>query len=240
MLDAWGMATKTGIQAIRAARRKKLAALLDKYGKVELSKLTDINPDYLWQMGKGEGKSARGVNDDNARKIERGTGHQPYWMDSDDDASTSPVVAASENGGGYLRVAHLEAEVDMGDGRVNADFPEVIRSIDLAEPYIRSIVGFLPPPGRLVIITGRGDSMIPTIQPGESLIVDTGVTSYDGDGLYLINLGHGQQVKRLIDHGTEAGIHVHSDNKAYPAIKVPAGAIVGGKVYLRNRIDRLN
>lgn len=149
-------------------------------------------------------------------------------------------VSQGESGGAYLRVRHLDAEGSMGDGRVNADFPEVIRSIDLAEPFIRSIVGFLPPPGRLVIITGRGDSMIPTIQPGEALIVDTGVTTYDGDGLYLINLGHGQQVKRLIDHGAEAGIHVHSDNPAYPAIRLPEGAVVGGKVYLRNRIDRMN
>lgn len=149
-------------------------------------------------------------------------------------------VSGREIRGNYLRVVHLDAEGDMGHGSINADFPEVIRSIDLAEPYIRSIVGFLPPPGRLVIITGRGDSMIPTIQPGEALIVDTGIGTYDGDGLYLINLGHGQQVKRLIDHGAEAGIHVHSDNKAYPAIRMPSGAVIGGKVYLRNRIDRMN
>lgn len=127
----------------------------------------------------------------------------------------------------------------MGEGRINDDYPEVIKSMDFTPAYIRSVVGFVPQPGRLVLVTGRGDSMIPVIQPGESLMVDTGVTSFDGDGIYLINTGNGQQIKGLQDRGD--AIYVVSANAAlYPAFPLPRGAIVGGKVYLRNRIDRLN
>lgn len=128
----------------------------------------------------------------------------------------------------------------MGDGRANDDFPEVIRAVDYTQQYIRALIGFVPQPGRLVLVTGRGDSMAPTIQPGESLLVDTGIVSYDGDGVYLVNLGNGQQIKRLIDHGKLEGIYVHSDNKAYPALPFPKDGIVAGKVYLRNRVDRFN
>jgi Predicted transcriptional regulator len=53
----------------------------------------------------------------------------------------------------------------MGGELVNDDNPEVVRAMDFTPSYIRSVVGFLPPPGRLVLITGRGDSMIPVIQP---------------------------------------------------------------------------
>lgn len=137
----------------------------------------------------------------------------------------------------YVRVVDTGGVGDMGDGAINDDFPEVIRGVDYTQQYIRGILGFVPPPGRLMLFTGRGDSMMPTIQPGESLLVDTGVNTYDGDGIYLINLGHGQQIKRLADHGAE-GIFVHSDNSMYQPIKWPAGAIVGGRVYLRNRVDR--
>lgn len=213
---------------VGAATRAKFGAMLGVSGEGSGQKL------YNWY------RRDQRIPDDQ-RKPLAALGLSIDWInDNEGQMLISAPVAGNEIAGGYLRVAHLDAEGDMGDGRINADFPDVIRSIDLAEPYIRSIVGFLPPPGRLVIITGRGDSMIPTIQPGEALIVDTGIGTYDGDGLYLINLGHGQQVKRLIDHGMEAGIHVHSDNSAYPAIQMPAGAIIGGKVYLRNRIDRLN
>ncbi len=81
--------------------------------------------------------------------------------------------------------------------------------------------------------------MIPVIQPGEALIVDTGVKSFDGDGIYLLNTGNGQQVKGLQDRGD--AVYVVSANAAlYPAFPFPRGAVIGGKVYLRNRIDRLN
>lgn len=187
---------------------------------------------------------ARGVSKRGATKAQSKLGISSSWVTE----AQSPVLIS-----GISRIAEIEtteadsfridliaAEADMGDGRINEDFPEVIRAVEFPSDYIRSVVGFLPPPGRLVLVTGRGDSMIPVIQPGDSVIVDTGVAKYDGDGLYLINLGNGQQIKRLVDHGEDAGIYAHSDNKAYPELPLPKGAIVGGKVYLRARVDRFN
>lgn len=173
---------------------------------------------------------------------------RPEWVNdlssTDDgyptDEAPLPPVSPPATPPDYVRVVDLGAEASMGDGRVNDDSPEVIRAVDYTQQYIRGLVGFVPPPGRLVLFTGRGDSMMPTIQPGESLLVDTGVTSFDGDGIYLVNLGNGQQIKRLIDHGKASGVYVHSDNPAYPAIPFPSEGIVAGKVYLRNRVDRFN
>lgn len=153
--------------------------------------------------------------------------------------STSEPVSAAETGDGYVRVQQLDGEVGMGDGRVNDDFPDIVRAMDFAPTYIRSIVGFVPPPGRLVLVTGRGDSMIPVINPGESLMVDTGVTTFDGDGIYLLNTGNGQQVKALQDRG-DAVYVVSANTTLYPAFPMPMNTVIGGKVYLRNRIDRFN
>ena len=126
----------------------------------------------------------------------------------------------------------------MGDGVENLDNPEVIRAIDFERGYIRSIAGFVPSPGRLRLISGRGDSMLPLIQPGDAVVVDTGITSFDGDGIYLINMGNGHQIKRLLDRGV---IHVASENKSYgDPFPMPEGTLIGGKVYLRNRIERFN
>lgn len=151
----------------------------------------------------------------------------------------SEVVSNPATAHRYVRVQQLDGDADMGDGRINDDFPDIVRAMDFAPTYIRSLVGFVPPPGRLVLVTGRGDSMIPVINPGESLMVDTGVTTYDGDGIYLLNTGNGQQVKALQDRGD--AVYVVSANTAlYPAFPMPRNTVIGGKVYLRNRIDRFN
>ncbi len=156
-------------------------------------------------------------------------------------AASEESVSAAATPADYVRVQQLDGDAGMGDGRINDDYPEVIRAVDYTRDYIRGMVGFVPPPGRLVLITGRGDSMMPTIMPGDSLLVDTGVSAFDGDGIYLVNLGSGQQIKRLVDHGGAEGIYVHSDNTAvYQPRPLPKEHVIGGKVYLRNRIDRLS
>lgn len=151
-------------------------------------------------------------------------------------ASLLAAVSPPETGTDYVRAEQM-GEADMGDGRVNDDYPEVIRSVDFTEPYIRALVGFVPPPGRLKLVTGRGDSMIPTIMPGDVVLVDTGCAWFDGDGLYLVNSGNGQQIKRLHDKG--GVIHVVSDNAIYTPEPVNERTVIGGKVYLRNRLDRM-
>jgi phage repressor protein C with HTH and peptisase S24 domain len=150
-------------------------------------------------------------------------------------APPSPI-SPPEIAPAYVRVEQM-GEADMGDGRVNDDYPEVIRSVDFELPYIRALMGFVPPPGRLKLVTGRNDSMMPTIMPGDVVLVDTGITWFDGDGLYLVNSGNGQQIKRLHDKG--GVIHVVSDNTFYTPEPVNERTIIGGKVYLRNRLDRM-
>lgn len=155
------------------------------------------------------------------------------------DHGAAEVIAEPETDPGYVRVEQIDAEAGMGGEVVNDDYPDVIRAMDFTHEYIRGIVGFVPPPGRLILMTGRGDSMVPTIHPGDTVVVDTGVTSFDGDGLYLINMGNGHQIKRLVDRGL---VHVASDNRAAygEPFQIPEGTVVGGKVYLRTRIERFN
>lgn len=165
------------------------------------------------------------------------TGKGPKKIEALPDVAGA-AVALAETPPPYVRIQQIDAEAGMGGEVVNDDYPDVIRAMDFTQEYIRGIVGFVPPPGRLILMTGRGDSMVPTIQPGDTVVVDTGVTSFDGDGLYLINMGSGHQIKRLVDRGR---VHVASDNRAYgEPFQIPEGTVVGGKVYLRNRIERFN
>jgi phage repressor protein C with HTH and peptisase S24 domain len=228
-------------------RRQLLRALIDdKFEGVaaRFANAVGITPSYVTRMLYPQGKAgAKGIGEDSIEKIEDAL-RIPGYFSGKTEAPTNRVaesvpVYGSATDTSYVRVQQLDAEVGMGGETVNEDYPEVIRAMDFTPTYIRSVVGFLPAPGRLVLVTGRGDSMIPIIQPGETLLVDSGVQTFDGDGIYLINTGNGQQVKGLQDRGD--AIYIVSANAAlYPAFAMPRSTLIGGKVYLRNRIDRFN
>lgn len=190
----------------------------------------------------GPTKSLRGPN---AIKAAKRLGVNVEWLSTGSGpmrsgSATPQVVASPETRPDYVRVEQMDAEGIMGkEGRVNDEVPEVIRAVDYTPTYIRSVMGFVPPPGRLVLITGRGNSMMPVIQPGDSILVDMGIKEFDGDGLYLINSGNGEQVKALQDRG--GAIYVVSANsELFPAYPASKETRVLGKVYLRNRVDRFN
>ena len=85
----------------------------------------------------------------------------------------------------------------MGVGVVNQDVPEVMQVMEVAEWEVRRKLGFLPRPGQIQIITGRGPSMRPKIEDGDIVWIDTAVDYFDGDDYYLISYDGETQIKML-------------------------------------------
>lgn len=138
--------------------------------------------------------------------------------------------AANETPAGYVRFQLMEGAGGMGQGVVNQDYPEVIRHVEVAEWEVRRKIGYLPEPGRIALITGRGPSMRPQIDHGDVVMVDTSVRAFDGDGVYVINLGGETQIKMLQVRGD--GLYVVSANPAYPPYRVEHAEDlhIGGRV----------
>lgn len=119
----------------------------------------------------------------------------------------------------------------MGVGVVNEEFPEVIRSMEYAEWDIRQRLGFLPKPGRLKLITGRGPSMAPIINNGDVVMVDTAVDYFDGDAIYVINIGGETQIKGL-QRRTD-GVYIVSANPLFPPYMAPEDLFIAGKAVVQ-------
>lgn len=152
-------------------------------------------------------------------------------------ASVHTPAPAGEIAVGYVRLGLLDAVAGMGDGGQMVEYPEVIREMDFSELQIRNLIGFMPKAGRLALMTGRGTSMEPAIKPGDVVIVDTWCQHFDGDGIYVIDVGSGPQIKAL--QRRSDGVWVVSANPIYPPFKADSEMVIGGKVYVRNRMDRL-
>lgn len=182
---------------------------------------------------------SRGVAQQGAVAVQIKLGINASWIMSGqgerftqlpDWAQSGGAVQPVETPPGYVRFQLLEGAGGMGAGVVNQDYPEVIRQVDMAEWEVRRKIGFLPQPGRIQLITGRGPSMRPRIDHGDVVMVDTTVTGFDGDATYVINVNGETQIKMLQMRGD--GLYVVSANADYPAYKLQQGDAlhVGGKV----------
>lgn len=91
----------------------------------------------------------------------------------------------------------------------------------------------------LHIITARGDSMSPTLNDGDAVIVDVSQRDVTQDGLYAVSLSGATLIKRI--QITPKGLLLISDNPRYHPIALDEGDSVNiiGRVYVGLQIRRL-
>ncbi|AVU01206.1 S24 family peptidase [Xanthomonas oryzae] len=179
-----------------------------------------MSSSYLSQL-----LSGKPIGREVARKISLVMERDAGWMDRPHTPTpeANSTVLAHEMTPGYLRLELYEGAAGMGTGVVNQDFPEVIRTLEVAEWEVRRKLGFLPKPGRIQLITGRGPSMRPKIEDGDVVWIDTAVDYFDGDDYYLINVDGETSIKML--QRRSDGLYVVSVNPEFPAWKPETGAL---------------
>lgn len=88
-------------------------------------------------------------------------------------------------------------------------------------------------PNNLAIIKVVGVSMEPEYHAGEKILVDVGVRTFIGDGVYVLDCGYGLIIKHLqiVLGSTPQIINVISTNTIYPTQQVPIQDVdIKGKV----------
>lgn len=195
-------------------RQERLVALLhEKYEgqQIALANAAEISATLVSRYIGG----TKGIGEDMVSKIEKNTGYLGWFgihQTEDTNEAPTPKVRTSTQkaprGGAVFHL--LDVEAACGDGRQNSDYPEIVRSIVLSNEEARDRIGSLNKSGSIQVIVATGDSMVPTIQPHDLLFVDTAVTEFAGDGIYLIRRDHGLSCKRISMTGRT--ILVTSDN----------------------------
>ncbi|PKH70304.1 transcriptional regulator [Stenotrophomonas sp. Betaine-02u-21] len=189
----------------------------------ELAKAAGIAATTLSNLELGLSKSSTALH-----KIARRLGVHVDWLETGKGkkrvtAGAVASVAEIETRPGYVRFDVFEGGAGMGIGVVNDDYPEVVQTIEVAEWEVRRKLGYLPRPGRIQLITGRGPSMRPKLEDGDIIWIDTSVDYFDGDDYYLINVGGETQIKMLQKRGD--GLWVVSVNTDFPAYRPDADEV---------------
>jgi len=207
--------SKNQLAATRRANLKYLIEVRLPGGQTELSGLTGFSLSQIGQWLMVDGPNARNMGEKSARRIEDKCGLPHLWMDlshtSEDDSGFSLLDKQT----GIVTIPRYETGGSMGDGIVLHDQPGVIESWRVTKEWLASNVRGYTSATNLCIVTGFGDSMRPTYNPGDPLIVDKGITTVEFDSVYFFRVGNHGYVKRLQRIPTVEGLILKalSDNR---------------------------
>ncbi|HET7708138.1 MAG TPA: S24 family peptidase [Sphingomicrobium sp.] len=122
--------------------------------------------------------------------------------------------AQSADPGNLVSVPRVPVRASAGAGAIAGD--ESGRPyFGFDERWLKALT--VTPAGELSIIRVEGDSMAPTLNSGDDILVDSG----DGlgrlrDGIYVLRVDDALLVKRLAIHPVGSRVTIQSDNPAYP------------------------
>lgn len=128
--------------------------------------------------------------------------HQP--------ASCVKETAGVYDAGEYATAPFYNIEASCGHGAWNGE-ANIINRLAFRRDWLRD-EGL--DAAHLAAIRARGDSMEPTIQSGDTLLIDMRVTTPRTDGIYIIEQDGGLSAKR-IQRAPDGTLYIRSDNPAY-------------------------
>lgn len=130
----------------------------------------------------------------------------------------------------YLQIHRLSAIGSMGNGDEQID-DDVVCSISLRVSWLRDNVPGVNV-GSLRIISGRGNSMSPTFNDGDLLLVDCSIKTVKIDGVYVLS-AQGRLFIKTVRQRLDGCYEISSDNPTVKTVDVLDGShevVVHGRV----------
>lgn len=163
----------------------------------------NVNPAWLAE-GKTPKKAAAGF-------LPPSLAPAPHEAPADDpNGPPDLVIAEFATGGG----------MDTNGRLLLDDQPGIIKSWRVTHDWLRLNVPSHTGIRNLCIVTGFGPSMRPMFNPGDPLLVDTGVKTVTHEGVYFFRVGDEGYIKMIqrvpAPHGDGVMLNIISKNPDYP------------------------
>ena len=186
--------------------RKALERLCAERGEdfAGLSRFLGKNPAYIQQyIRRG---TPRRLGEEERRKLARYFGVA--------ESTFGGPVAAEGPSAGLVPVKRVLVRASAGPGAL-PDSERDLPYFAFDERWLKALTQSKA--GELSIIRVEGDSMAPTLNDGDDILVDkAGCSEALRDGIYVLRVEDSLLVKRLAIHPLGRRVTVQSDNPAYP------------------------
>lgn len=181
---------------------------------VQIAEKTGI-PIEWWLFGEGEPPGQQERHGFAAREERTKYVVRPHQDDEDDDYEEWAGGIDRES---FVPVRYFrEACVSAGHGAVNSDHtPEALL---FSREFLRTINAR---PRDLYLVKVKGDSMLPTLQAGWTVMIDASKRAVNS-GIYVIRLA-GQEVCKRLEARPGGVVKVISDNRLYDEYEINAAS----------------
>lgn len=205
--------------------KERIAEALRIAGKspTQVAAETGVSDSAISQLLSGKTKTLRAST---AVKLEAATGVRTSWLVSGDGPQLAAPMAIHHMAGSSdtdegVRVELLANSASMGAGSDLEDEDVLSGHITLTPAFVRDHIR----PSRLdrlKFIHAYGDSMAPTLNSGDVLLVDTGVTDVKIDGIYVLRAHERLFVKRVRQR-LDGRYEISSDNPTHKTVDILNG-----------------
>lgn len=190
------------------------------------------SPSYVNGMLNEPGDSNhKNIGEGVARQIEKLLQLEQGWMDKEhkeQETIARRVVIADASNEEYVMIPHREVRFAAGDGEMVFDEPTA-PPLAFTRDWIRKNGLQVD---KLVVAYASGDSMVPRIHDGDTLLLDTASTRPVDGKIFAIRIMDQLRVKRI--YLRLNAVVLASDNPAYPqeelSLKEAENLVIVGRV----------
>lgn len=182
---------------------------------------TGVSDSAISQLLSGKTKTLRA---DTAVRIEAATGVRTMWLVTGEGQQLvdgAPIVATAASTSGHapgICVKLLANSASMGPGEGLHEDDVVLGTLTLTPQFVQDRIR----PTRadaLRFIHAYGDSMSPTFNSGDVLLVDTGVSEIKIDGIYALR-AHDRLFVKRVRQRIDGKYEVSSDNQTHKTVDI--------------------
>lgn len=219
------------MKTIDEIRRENLARLVEEaHGPTAFAVQIERSQSQVsqWLNASPDSKSGkpRTISSASCRYIEQKTGKPDGWMDqqiAEHEASPRNDVVARANHDGALAIPVSDAWGSMGLGAPQPEHEVIVSGVTVSMDWVRNSLPRISHPSKLSVLTAFGRSMEPTLEDGDTMLVDRGISEIREDGIFVIALDDELYIKRVQRRLPDKAIIIKSDNPHYEPMVVENG-----------------
>jgi phage repressor protein C with HTH and peptisase S24 domain len=220
------MSTTVGKSAEEEFRRR-LRLIMQQFGSVaDLARAVGVsdNAIYKWVSGRGQPSMISLVNLARAARV------SIEWLATGEEASKGEASTAES--GEYVYPSRNSVRNSTGRGTMQSR--QIVDYLAFKTEWLRRRVGI--DAKSLMLIEAVSDSMAPTIDEGDLVLVDLQDPRFRHDGVYVLRASGDLSIKR-IQRRPDGKLIIRNDNAAYEPAVVGADSVnvVGHVIWIGGR-----